>query len=215
MLPAPARIAAAPSPKSRACWNPAVPPPPVGGAAVGNGLGVGGGVGGGVGVGVAEADGDGEALADGLAEALAEALADALADAEEVAVGAAAGPVLLGAGVDVVGAGEPGEDVVGSSAEGEDDVQAEMSTDASTATMPQPTALSLAARPARAVLRTFMEPPAPGSLPASAEGRSPKAPRTIKVKPATTQTWNGLFPTEISDYVSTSRCGRRGEGRRQ
>jgi len=38
MLPAPARIAAAPRPKSRASWNPAVPPPPVAGAAVGNGL---------------------------------------------------------------------------------------------------------------------------------------------------------------------------------
>src|SRR5216684_6336256 len=35
MLPAPARIAAAPSPNSRASCNPAVPPPPVGGAAVG------------------------------------------------------------------------------------------------------------------------------------------------------------------------------------
>jgi hypothetical protein len=51
MLPAPARIAAAPSPKSRASWYPAVPPPPVGGAAAGNEL----------------ADG----LADGLAEGLA------------------------------------------------------------------------------------------------------------------------------------------------
>ena len=29
-----------PSPKSRECWNPAVPPPPVAGAAVTNGLGV-------------------------------------------------------------------------------------------------------------------------------------------------------------------------------
>src|ERR1035441_3397266 len=60
MLPAPARIAATPSPKSRASWNPAVPPPPVGGAAVGNGLAAGLGV------------------ADGLAEGLAEGLALAL-----------------------------------------------------------------------------------------------------------------------------------------
>jgi hypothetical protein len=40
MLPAPTRIAAIPSPKSRVCWNPAVPPPPVAGAEVTNGLGV-------------------------------------------------------------------------------------------------------------------------------------------------------------------------------
>jgi hypothetical protein len=41
MLPAPARIAAMPSPNSRECWNPAVPPPPVAGATVGTGLAVG------------------------------------------------------------------------------------------------------------------------------------------------------------------------------
>jgi hypothetical protein len=35
MLPAPARIAAPPSPKSMTSWTPAVPPPPVPGAAVG------------------------------------------------------------------------------------------------------------------------------------------------------------------------------------
>jgi hypothetical protein len=56
MLPAPARIAAPPRPKSRASWNPAVPPPPVAGAAVGNGLA------------------DGLGVADGLAEELALAL---------------------------------------------------------------------------------------------------------------------------------------------
>lgn len=38
MLPAPARIAAPPTPRSRVSWNPAVPPPPVAGAAVGKGL---------------------------------------------------------------------------------------------------------------------------------------------------------------------------------
>jgi hypothetical protein len=38
MLPAPARMAAAPSPKSGASRNPAVPPPPVAGAAVTTGL---------------------------------------------------------------------------------------------------------------------------------------------------------------------------------
>jgi hypothetical protein len=53
MLPAPARIAAMPNPKSRECWNPAVPPPPVAGAAVGNGLGVAEGLGVGLGDGAA------------------------------------------------------------------------------------------------------------------------------------------------------------------
>lgn len=38
MLPAPASIAAAPSPKSSPSCNPAVPPPPVGGAATGTWL---------------------------------------------------------------------------------------------------------------------------------------------------------------------------------
>src|SRR5215471_7002821 len=36
MLPAPARIASTPRQNSRTCWNPAVPPPPVPGAAAGN-----------------------------------------------------------------------------------------------------------------------------------------------------------------------------------
>jgi hypothetical protein len=46
---------------SEACWNPAVPPPPVAGAALGTGLAVG--------LGVAEGDGVGEddGLGDGLA----------------------------------------------------------------------------------------------------------------------------------------------------
>src|SRR5712691_12642410 len=56
MLPAPARIAAPPRPKSRASWNPAVPPPPVAGAAVGNGL--------------ADGLGDADALPEGLTLAL-------------------------------------------------------------------------------------------------------------------------------------------------
>ena len=38
MLPAPARMAAAPRPSSGPSWNPAVPPPPVAGAAVTGGL---------------------------------------------------------------------------------------------------------------------------------------------------------------------------------
>src|SRR5216683_1487558 len=45
MPPAPAKIASTPKQKSRTCWNPAVPPPPVPGAAAGNDLadGLGGG----------------------------------------------------------------------------------------------------------------------------------------------------------------------------
>src|SRR5919108_2508612 len=38
MAPAPASIAAAPSPRSSVPWNPAVPPPPVTGAALGTWL---------------------------------------------------------------------------------------------------------------------------------------------------------------------------------
>ncbi len=57
MLPAPARIASRPRQNSRRCWNPAVPPPPVPGAALGNeladGLGDGLGDGDGLGLGVA------------------------------------------------------------------------------------------------------------------------------------------------------------------
>src|SRR5712692_8626524 len=64
MLPAPTSIAAPPRPKSRASWNPAVPPPPVGGAAVGNGLADGLGVA--DALGVADGDADGVALALGV-----------------------------------------------------------------------------------------------------------------------------------------------------
>jgi hypothetical protein len=56
MPPAPTRIASTPRQNSRTCWNPAVPPPPVPGAAVGNeladGLGDGEGLGDGLGLGV-------------------------------------------------------------------------------------------------------------------------------------------------------------------
>ena len=62
MPPAPSRIASRPRQNSRTCWNPAVPPPPVTGAAVGNevadllgdgdGLGEGDGLGLGLGVAV-------------------------------------------------------------------------------------------------------------------------------------------------------------------
>lgn len=54
MLPAPARIASTPRQNSRTSWKPAVPPPPVPGAALGNELadGLGDGDGDGLGLGV-------------------------------------------------------------------------------------------------------------------------------------------------------------------
>jgi hypothetical protein len=52
-LPAPARIASTPAQSSSTSWNPAVPPPPVPGAAVGNELADGLGDGDGLGLGVA------------------------------------------------------------------------------------------------------------------------------------------------------------------
>jgi len=153
MLPAPARIAAAPSPKSRGSWNPDVPPPPVGGAAVGNGLADGLGV----------ADDDAGGLADGDADGLAEDLVDGLA--EDLADGLVEG-LALALGVEglaePVGVAEelPGGEAGGRSAEGEDVEQAEMAAEASTVTMPQPTAVSRAPSHVPAVVvRAFMEPP--------------------------------------------------------
>ena len=52
MPPAPARIASTPRQNSSTCWNPAVPPPPVPGAAAGIELSDGLGDGGGLGLGV-------------------------------------------------------------------------------------------------------------------------------------------------------------------
>jgi hypothetical protein len=141
MLPAPASIAAAPSPRSRVPWNPAVPPPPVGGAPVGIGLVVGG-------------DGDEfpsllvEGLADGRADGLFEWLVLGLGvlglGVPEVGVpelGVLVPPVPLGETAGLAGLLAVGEDVGGSAAEGEDVVQAETTAQANMAAMPQPTAL--------------------------------------------------------------------------
>ena len=119
MLPAPASIAAAPSQRSSAPWNPAVPPPPVGGAAVGNGLGDG--------LGVADGDADGLGVADGLA----------------LAFGVVTPAVPLGR---IVGVAEPvpGENVAGV---GEDPVQPETDAEASMVNAAQPAAVSLALSP--------------------------------------------------------------------
>ena len=114
-----------PSPKSRECWNPAVPPPPVAGAAVGTGLGV--------------AEGLGVGLADEVADGVAVGVIVGLADG--VAVGRT-----LALGVGVAEPVAPGE-IGGGVAEGEDPEQAEMAAEASIAKATQPTTVNLALRP--------------------------------------------------------------------
>lgn len=134
-------MAVPPSTASPASWNPAVPPPPVTGAA---GYGVDKGVGDGLvkGSGLALADGDGLgealALAEGLGEvlSLAALFAEALTDDEPVT-----------AGENTAG----GEEL---------DVQAESATQASTVMRPQPTAVSLTRCAVHAMaVRAFIEPP--------------------------------------------------------
>jgi hypothetical protein len=110
-----------PSPNSRECWNPAVPPPPVAGAAVGTGLGVG------EGLAVGLADGVAVGVIVGVARGVAVGLTLALA----VGVGEPVAPGEIGGGV----------------AEGEDPEQAEMATEAKMAKATQPTAVNLALRP--------------------------------------------------------------------
>ena len=75
MLPRPATIAAPPTTASPASWNPAVPPPPVTGAAVGAGLNEGLGDGLAEGLGLGDADGLGEELTLTLVDALGEVVA--------------------------------------------------------------------------------------------------------------------------------------------
>lgn len=129
MLPAPARIAATPSPKSRASWNPAVPPPPVGGAAVRNGLAA------------------GLRVADGLAEGLA------------LALGVLTLAVPLGRIVGVAEALLAGENVVGvaegeDAEQAETDAEASMVNAAQLAAV----ILALSPAPT-VVVRIFMGPP--------------------------------------------------------
>jgi hypothetical protein len=122
-----------PSPRSRECWNPAVPPPPVAGAAVGNGL----------------------AVAEGLGDGVAEGLGDGVAVGLTVGLGV----VPLGR---VVGVGEPDApgEMVGGDAPGEDE-QAETVAEPSMATAAQPATVSLARWPVpMMVVRIFMVPPA-------------------------------------------------------
>jgi hypothetical protein len=163
----------------------------VGGAAVGNGLSDG------LGVAACDADGLGVAACDadglGVAACDADGLGVAACDADGLGVVTLAVPLDKPVGVAETLA--PGENLVGA-AEGEDAVQAETATEASMAKVPQPMAVNLALSPVPAMaVRTFMEPPhasgrsgpvsGPGirNLPAPAEGKSPKAPGAIKVKP--------------------------------
>jgi len=135
-----------PMTSSEACWNPAVPPPPVAGAAVGVGLGL--AVTDGDGLGVVDGDGVGEGEGDGLV----------------VGLGLELGLVLgepLGEPDPVTDAPVEDEDEgVGSAPEDGFPEHAAMVTEASTVKMPQPTAASLVLDLVpETVLRTFMQPP--------------------------------------------------------
>jgi hypothetical protein len=137
-----------PMTRSEVCWNPAVPPPPVAGAAVGAGLAVA--------LGLAEGDGLGVVEGEGLVVGLG----------LELGLGVELGLVLvlgeLLGELDPV-ADEPVEDDdegVGSAPEDGVPEHAAMAREASRVTMPQPTAASLVLdRVPVTVLRTFMEPP--------------------------------------------------------
>jgi hypothetical protein len=149
MLPAPTRIAATPIPSSRGCWNPAVPPPPVGGAAVGvAGGGLVGGVVGGLVGGVVGG------LVGGVVGGLVGGVVGGL-------VGGVVGGLVLEpaepadvAEVPVV------DDDVGSAPDGAFPEHAEMAMEASMARMPQPMAVNLALSPVPEVAACpFTEPP--------------------------------------------------------
>jgi hypothetical protein len=141
-------MAAPPSTANPVSWNPAVPPPPVTGASVGNGLG--------------------EGLADGVAEdvalslELAEALDDALAEELVLAVAFVEAPVEGLPEELPLALGENDEpstvpDYVG--VEGLV-VQAESTAQASTVVRPQPMAVSLTRCAVHAMaVRAFIEPP--------------------------------------------------------
>jgi hypothetical protein len=168
-----------PIPRSRGSWNPAVPPPPVGGAAEGNGLGLGldvvDGVGLavrlGVGLGVGLAVGLGDRLGDDDAELLGEALAESLGVAEPLV---------------------PGDDV-GSAPDDALPEQAEIAMEASMARMPQLTAVKLVRSPVLEVAaRPFTEPPhASGMARARFQVPHPESAGVIKLRAieGTSQQW--------------------------
>ena len=161
MLPAPARIAPPPSPKSKTSWTPAVPPPPVEGAVVGNALADRRGVGDAAAVGGVVL----VAVADAVADVVRVAVADAVGDVVEPAEGLA--DVLAGtlAGLlpgTAVGEAEPVTDGVKMAGVVVEELaeQAESATQARMTMTPQPMAVSRTPGPVPAmVVRTFMEPP--------------------------------------------------------
>ena len=143
MLPRPATIAAPPSTAIPASWNPAVPPPPVTGAAVGIGLNEG------LGDGLAEGLGLGDA--DGLGEELTLTLVDGLAEVVT--------PVAVTVTLTVTPSLTVGDRIVTGTVEGLD-VQAESATQASTVVRPQPTAVSQTRCGVHAMaVRALIEPP--------------------------------------------------------
>jgi hypothetical protein len=182
MVPAPARIAAAPRTNSRPSCRPAVPPPPVTGASVGNEE-LGDGVGLGLGLGLGLGDGLVEADVDELAEVLAEVLAVALVLAlvEDVDVD------------ETVALTEP-PDGVNTDDGVEPDEQAETPAAPRRIKPPQPTAVSLPLRAGSAIAaRTFIEPPSCGAFPSSRpqkparegkRGRPVAAQATTMLRPA-------------------------------
>jgi hypothetical protein len=208
-------------------WNPAVPPPPVGGAPFGIGLVVGG-------------DGDEfpsrvvEGLADGLFERVAPKLGVVLPGLGVVLPGLGVvlpglGVVLPGLGVVLPGLGVVvpavpleeeeeetaglaevllvGDDVGGNAAEGEDDVQADTAAQANTAAMPQPTARHVAEL---APLPTFMEAPHRPSRP-KAGPQKRQGPNSKALGP---RVCNGLFTTKYQLTREDQRLGSRRGGLR-
>jgi len=150
MLPAPATIAAPPRPTRKVSWNPAVPPPPVSGAAVGKVLADGLGAGECVWLGV----GDGEWLGVGVSLAEGLVLGVGVLVAVTVTLGEAVGVA------EPVPVGDPPGDSDGGVAEGVPLVQAATDADASTVTVAQPIALNLAPSGFPAIVgRIFRKPP--------------------------------------------------------
>jgi hypothetical protein len=152
MLPAPARIAPPPSPKSKTSCTPAVPPPPVEGGVVGNALADRRGVG------DAAAVADVLAVADADGDTVLVAVADEPSEGLAVVVAGTLAGLLPGT---AVGEAEPVTDGVKMAGVVVDEVpeQAESTTQAKMAETP-PTAVS---RPPSIfpamVVHTFMEPP--------------------------------------------------------
>src|SRR5690348_873065 len=161
MLPAPATMAASPATRSSVSWNPAVPPPPVTGAAVGTWVTVSVGVGVGV-VAAVAAVAVGVTVTVGVTVVVTVCVA--CGDTVEVGLVAPEGevPGLLAGAVTVTAplTHTVGEKLGMVGAVDDDELHAAGATGASRASAPQHSAVSLAPS---VVPRTFMGPPhAPG-----------------------------------------------------